>query len=83
MQSHPMPLIVFALDSFDLSLLDRWCAEGVLPNLARLRESGTCLVLEGGGVFDEVGSWATLYCGQPPLGYWALRIWSNPLRNAC
>jgi len=71
----PLPLIVFALDSFDLNLLDRWCAEGVLPNLARLKESGTCLVLEGGGVFDEVGSWATLYCGQSPLthGYYSGR----------
>lgn len=74
-RSGPAPLLLIALDSFDRGLLDRWCAEGVLPNLSRLRAKGTVLNLSGGGLMDEVGSWYTMFSGQPPAvhGYYSGR----------
>jgi len=69
------PLLIFALDSMNLELLQQWCAEGFMPNVARLRSNGVTLQLSGGGVMDEVGSWSTMFSGQPPSvhGYYSGR----------
>jgi hypothetical protein len=53
------PLVVYALDSADLDLLERWMAEGRLPNIAELWRNSARRRLGGPGYWDEIGTWIT------------------------
>ena len=57
--------LVISLDCVNAALLDQWTATGRLPNLARLRESGTVGRVTSRSVSME-GDWHTLYTGRQP-----------------
>ena len=69
------PVIVYALDSADLSLLEPWMAEGRLPHIAGLWRNSALRRIGGPGYWDEVGSWLTAYSGVPATqhGYYSAR----------
>jgi predicted AlkP superfamily phosphohydrolase/phosphomutase len=69
------PLIIFALDSGDFSLLEKWGGQGLLPNLTALGREGATLEVTGPGVFDEIGAWITAFSGVPQErhGYYGSR----------
>ena len=56
------PLVVFALDSANLDLLERWVGEERLPHLASLLRGCAPLTIEG-GCYDEGGSWVSAWSG--------------------
>jgi predicted AlkP superfamily phosphohydrolase/phosphomutase len=68
-------LLVFALDSANLDLLERWIADGRLPNIAQLWKSGRTAAMGGRAYFDEAGTWLSAYSGLPSTvhGYYASR----------
>ena len=55
--------LVISLDCVNAALLDQWTANGRLPNLARLRSSGTVARLTCNSVSIEA-DWHTLYTGR-------------------
>src|SRR6185312_8344364 len=57
--------LVISLDCVNAALLDQCTATGRLPNLARLRESGTVARLTSRSASIE-GDWHSLYTGRQP-----------------
>jgi len=57
---------MIGLDSADADLIDRWCDEGHLPTLARLREQGTWGRLQTTADVMHVSAWPTLHTGASP-----------------
>ena len=57
--------LVISLDCVNAALLDQWTATGRLPNLARLRSSGTVARVTCNSVSIEA-DWHTLYTGRQP-----------------
>jgi predicted AlkP superfamily phosphohydrolase/phosphomutase len=69
---------MLALDAAEPALLERWCADGTLPNLSRLRQRGCYGRLESSARWFAGSQWATFSSGmQPPdhglYGYLAWR----------
>ena len=69
------PTVVYALDSADLDLLERWMAEGSLPHIAELWRNSARRRIGGPGYWDEIGTWITAYSGVPATrhGYYSAR----------
>ena len=69
------PLVVYTLDSADLDLLERWMAEGRLPNIAEMWRNSARRRLGGPAYWDEIGTWITAYSGVPATrhGYYSAR----------
>lgn len=61
--SKPSPLIVLGLDAGDLELIERWTADGSLPNLQRMREEGTWAPLDGIHDFNSFSVWPSFATG--------------------
>lgn len=70
-------LIMIAMDAAEASLVERWMAEGVLPNLARLRERGAWGRLESPASFLNASAWPTFVSGMGPgrNGIYNYLIW--------
>ena len=70
-------LIMIAMDAAEASLVERWMAEGVLPNLARLRERGAWGRLESPASFLNAAAWPTFVAGMGPArnGIYNYLIW--------
>jgi predicted AlkP superfamily phosphohydrolase/phosphomutase len=70
-----MTLIVWALDSADRDLIERFVAEGSLPNIGALWKNGRARPLGGEGWFDEIGTFVTAWSGEPQTkhGYYGAR----------
>jgi predicted AlkP superfamily phosphohydrolase/phosphomutase len=68
------PLVVFALDSADPGLLERWTADGYLPNLHSLMQGGCWGKITGPELVSEQGIWLSLWSGvsraQHGYYYW-------------
>jgi len=75
MKSQTRPLVIFALDSANLDLVERWSEADSLPNFARLLKYGKKFTIAGGGVYDEIGSWVSVFSGlsQYDHGYYCGR----------
>lgn len=75
MKSLTQPLVIFALDSANLDLVERWSEAGSLPNFANLLQHGKKFTIAGGGVYDEIGSWVSVFSGlsQNEHGYYCGR----------
>jgi hypothetical protein len=69
------PTVVYALDSADVTLLERWMAEGRLPHMAELWRNSARHRIGGPGYWDEIGTWITAYSGVPATrhGYYSAR----------
>lgn len=72
-----MKAIILGLDGADPALLDRWCADGTLPNLAHLRANGTCgAIVTPPGLGDDT-VWPSFYTGLP-AGHHGRYFWAQP-----
>lgn len=60
-------VLFIGLDAADARLIDRWCAGGYLPNIARMRERGTSWprMATTADVF-HVSAWPSIFTGTPP-----------------
>lgn len=70
-------VVVLALDGFDLAAVERWVADGRLPNLARLREAYGFSSLRTTEPPSCEAAWTALITGLPPadsgvVGPWRL-----------
>jgi len=59
-------VLLIGLDSADSELIDRWCAGGHLPTLARLRAEGMWSPLRTTAEVMHVSAWPTIYTGTLP-----------------
>src|SRR5918992_6263552 len=66
-------LLLLGLDGFELSLAERLMAEGLLPNLRRLRETSARVRLDHGRAKDSGLAWEHVSLGKSPD---AARRWS-------
>jgi predicted AlkP superfamily phosphohydrolase/phosphomutase len=66
MPDHSGRLLLIGLDAADADLVDRWIADGTLPNLARLRREGTWGRLSTAAKYLTGSPWPTFYTGRPP-----------------
>jgi predicted AlkP superfamily phosphohydrolase/phosphomutase len=63
MGCNRLPLVIFALDSANIELVEKWSGEGFLPNMAAMMQAGSTLEVGGPGVFEEIGSWLSAFSG--------------------
>ena len=59
-------LLLIGLDAADIQLVERWTADGSLPNLAALRAQGTTTALTTSARYLTGSPWPTFYTGRPP-----------------
>lgn len=59
-------MAVIGLDSADLSLIEQWSDNGLLPVFARLRREGTWIRLKNRGEFPSTTIWPSIYTGTHP-----------------
>lgn len=59
-------LLLIGLDAADAELVERWTADGTLPNLAALRRAGAYGRLATAARYLTGAPWPTFYTGQPP-----------------
>lgn len=59
-------LLLIGLDAADADLVQRWMADGTLPNLARLRREGTWGRLGTAAKYLTGSPWPTFYTGRHP-----------------
>jgi len=57
---------VVAIDAADERLVERWCAEGALPTLDRLRHRGAWIPLGHADAHPSGSVWPTIYTGTHP-----------------
>lgn len=76
-------LLLVGLDAAEPSLVEKWCDEGALPNLTRLRESGCYGRLATVAPWLTGSPWSTFYTGTSPSehGRYHVLQW-NPVRGA-
>ena len=66
------PVVAIGLDAADHALIDRWSAEGHLPNLARLRQQGRSGTLRHLAFYSDETPWTNFLTGCTPqkTGFW-------------
>ncbi len=68
------PLVVVALDACDRDLVSRWVAEGRLPTIRSLTESGCHGTIAGRQIVSELGTWVSAWSGRSRAhGYYSYR----------
>ena len=65
MNNRQPPLLIFALDSANYELVEKWAQEGYLPNIASVMRAGETREVGGPGVYDEIGAWTSVFSGLP------------------
>lgn len=63
------PLVVLGLDGFEVSLAERWIADGGLPNLAALRQRSARHALDHGEALYSGLAWEHFSVGRSPADY--------------
>jgi predicted dehydrogenase/predicted AlkP superfamily phosphohydrolase/phosphomutase len=65
--SQLKPRVLFiGLDAGDADLIERWCAEGVLPNISRMRSEGTWARMRTTAEVVHVSAWPSIFTGAEP-----------------
>jgi len=59
-------LLFIGLDAGDTDLIERWCQEGVLPNISRMRSQGTWARMQTTAEVVHVSAWPSIFTGAPP-----------------
>ncbi|MEZ4886684.1 MAG: alkaline phosphatase family protein [Chitinophagales bacterium] len=59
-------VIAIGIESADMYLIEKWCEEGKLPTLQKLKEKGTWRKLISTGDVASASSWPTLHTGTSP-----------------
>jgi predicted AlkP superfamily phosphohydrolase/phosphomutase len=66
MSDAPARLVMLGIDAANPDLLERWAADGTLPNLARLIARGTVSRMKGVEGFSVGSTWPSMYTGTDP-----------------
>lgn len=66
MPNQPKRVLAIGLDAAESSLVEKWMAEGVLPNLASLRARGTFGTMSSTADWLAGSPWPTFYSGTLP-----------------
>jgi predicted dehydrogenase/predicted AlkP superfamily phosphohydrolase/phosphomutase len=59
-------LLFIGLDAADADLIDRWCNEGFLPNIRRMRSEGTWARMRTTAEVLHVSAWPSIFTGAAP-----------------
>jgi predicted dehydrogenase/predicted AlkP superfamily phosphohydrolase/phosphomutase len=59
-------LLFIGLDAGDTDLIERWCQEGVLPNIAEMRSRGTWARMRTTAEVVHVSAWPSIFTGVAP-----------------
>jgi predicted AlkP superfamily phosphohydrolase/phosphomutase len=59
-------ILFVGLDAGDADLIDRWCHEGWLPNISRMRSEGTSFRMRTTAEIFHVSAWSSIFTGTPP-----------------
>ena len=59
-------LLVIGLDAADRELIERWCEEGFLPTIQRMRREGAWADLHTTADVLHVSAWPSIYSGTTP-----------------
>ena len=59
-------LLFVGLDAADADLVDRWCREGVLPHIARMKAQGTSFRMRTTAEVFHVSAWPSIFTGTGP-----------------
>ena len=63
--SKPRTLVI-GWDAADAELIEQWCAEGLLPNIARMKAQGTWTRMETTASMLHVSAWPSIFTGTAP-----------------
>lgn len=77
---NPAPVIAVGLEAADPDLLERWCAEGALPNFSRLRAEGGYRRLRSCTEVSSGATWPSITTGVSP-GRHGMGFYHRQLRN--
>jgi predicted AlkP superfamily phosphohydrolase/phosphomutase len=58
--------LVIGWDAADAELVEQWCAEGLLPNIARMKARGTWARMETTASMTHVSAWPSIFTGTTP-----------------
>jgi predicted dehydrogenase/predicted AlkP superfamily phosphohydrolase/phosphomutase len=64
-ESKPKMLVI-GWDAADAELIEQWCAEGLLPNIARMKTTGTWARMETTAATVHVSAWSSIFTGTTP-----------------
>lgn len=59
-------VLFLGLDAGDAELIERWCQEGVLPNISRMRSRGAWARLQTTAETTHVSAWPSIFTGTTP-----------------
>ncbi len=59
-------LLFVGLDAADADLIDQWCRQGVLPNIARVKERGASFRMRTTAEIFHVSAWPSMFTGTEP-----------------
>ena len=80
MSQTDQQVIAVVLESAEVSLISRWCDEGKLPAMQRLREQGVWCELTGPGYISSGCVWPTLCVGTNPAKH-GIGFFHRELKN--
>ena len=83
-EDKPPRLLMIGLDAAEFNLIERWSAEGHLPNLAALRERGTHAPLRMAPHWLIGAPWPSFYCSgtAEQFGMYHYLVWRPELMTA-
>jgi len=59
-------VLLIGLDAGDTELIEQWCREGLLPNIARMRSQGTWARMRTTAEIVHVSAWPSIFTGTTP-----------------
>ena len=59
-------VMVIGWDAADAELIEQWCAEGLLPNMSRIKSQGTWARMETTAAMVHVSAWPSIFTGTGP-----------------
>ncbi|MGE5218230.1 MAG: alkaline phosphatase family protein, partial [Chloroflexota bacterium] len=65
-QRDRVKTLVIGWDAADTELVEQWCAEGLLPNMARMKSQGTWARMETTASTVHVSAWPSIFTGTTP-----------------
>jgi predicted AlkP superfamily phosphohydrolase/phosphomutase len=65
--NRPNTRVLFiGLDAADAELIEQWCQEGLLPNISRMKASGTWARMRTTAEIVHVSAWPSIFTGTTP-----------------
>jgi predicted dehydrogenase/predicted AlkP superfamily phosphohydrolase/phosphomutase len=59
-------VLFLGLDAGDTDLIEKWCQEGHLPNISKMRSRGTWARMQTTAEVVHVSAWPSIFTGAPP-----------------